>query len=184
MARQDRAAGEVFDEFIGLRGSDRTEQRAARDFAQGREQFGEAPRIDGELRVRRCLPARILECPLRDETRGMRYRPRAEHFAQAVELLRRAEDEADARAGQAEELAERAQHDQVRRILAAGQRGDAVFRLRIAESLVDDQPAATFPELVRSIEQVLARQRLGRRIVRIAQQHVRRHRRQHAREIR
>ena len=138
-------------------------------------------RFISQARTRRGVPCGVGQGLPGRKAGRIGQRPRAKFFAQLRELVLGAEQETDACAGQPEELAQRAQDEQVGRRVAASQRSQAVLRIGVAKRLVDNQPAATSLQLFGGLDQYVARQRQRRGIVRIAEQHHRRHRSEQAR---
>ncbi len=69
--------------------------------------------------------------------------PVSEQFAQALYDGRRCNHKAEANAGEPEELAERAQHDEALTSLRAGIGGDAESRVDVGKRFIDDQVAVS-----------------------------------------
>ena len=120
-SNEDAAGGEEIVQCLRLRGWQPAEHERALHLAERREQCTQSFAVGGEPGTRRRrLPLAVGQRALRNDARRAADGPRAQHFDHLHEQLAAAEDEADARPGEPEELAERAQHDQVGRVLRAG----------------------------------------------------------------
>ena len=156
-AHKNGVAGKMIAQFGETIRTNRAEQRRAANLAERHEQASQSLRGRGQPFPCATLPVGVEQRLPGDGTRGMREWPGADHFADRLTLFRRTEEETDTGTGQPKEFAERAKDDQIGRRFAPGQIDNIVFRFGIAESLIDDQPATSPPELCGSIQQSIAR---------------------------
>lgn len=105
-----------------------------------REQRGEPRAVPAQRLARGCLPDAVAQCAGHHVPRRTTQRPGAEFVGEGIEDRRRRRDETGARAGEAEELANGAEHDQA----VTGFGHEAFVRTNVDESLVDDDPGRGF----------------------------------------
>jgi hypothetical protein len=158
MPGQDGLPRQMFKERKAQRRGQTGKKRAAGHFAERRQQGRQPLRRGTQIATCLRLPGVVGQRLPGSGTGRAGERPGTKRFAQGFELVPRTKDETDARTGQAEKLAQRAQDDQIRRLRAAGQSGQTLLGFGVGKRFIDNQPATPPLQSFSRVEQVAGRQ--------------------------